>query len=404
MALYFYKALSKDGKKSTGYLDASSSEAIKVQLLAKGLYPLEIKLSTGTTQVSFFKSIFERSVPPKDLIYFTKQLSVLLKSGVPLLQALDLLSEQFSGQLKSIIINVKDGVKEGKSFADGLMMYPKTFSKIYVQLVKAGEASGKLETILDRLTEYLERQNEIQKKVSGALTYPLIQIGVICLVVVVIMVAVIPNLQAMLRSTGKELPFATKILLNGSYFLTNHYLLIIFTLLMLAILFQYWKSTPSGKELIDKIVLKLPVIKYFARTRAIVQFCNTLGMLLESGVTLSNALDIVCDIIDNSILVKTLKEARDKIIKQGKITPFLKETGLFPPMALYLINTGEQSGKLDFMLLTVAKNYETELAEITDKITDSIPTIMTFVMAGVVGFIMFAIMGPILEMYNISGI
>lgn len=404
MALYFYKALSKDGKKTTGYLDASSSEAIKTQLIAKGLYPFEITLSSGTVKVSFWKSIFETPVATKDLIYFTKQLSILLKSGVPLLQSLELLSEQFSGQLKTIIVNLKDGVKEGKSFADGLGMYPKTFSKIYVQLVKAGEATGKLEIILDRLTDYLERQEEIQKKVSGALTYPMVQIGVICMVVVVIMVAVIPNLKGMLKSAGKELPFATQFLLTGSYIFQNYYLQIIFALLIIAVLFQYWKSTPSGKETVDRIILKLPLIKYFARTSAVAQFCNTLGMLLESGVTLSNALDIVCDIIDNSILVKTLKEARDKIIKQGKITPFLKETGLFPPMAIYLINTGEQSGKLDFMLLTVAKNYESELTELTDKITDNIPTIMTFVMAGVVGFIMFAIMGPILEMYNISGI
>lgn len=404
MALYFYKALSKDGKKITGYLDASSSEAIKNQLIAKGLYPFEIKLSSESVKTPFLKSLFETPVAPKDLIFFTKQLGVLLKSGVPLLQSLELLSEQFSGQLKSIIINLKDGVKEGKSLADGLTLYPKTFSKIYVQLIKAGEATGKLEVILDRLTDYLERQDEIQKKVSGALTYPMVQIGVICLVVIVIMVAVIPNLQSMLKSGGKELPFATQLLLNGSYLFSNYYLQIILALLVLAVLFQYWKSTSSGKETIDRIILKLPLIKYFARTSAVAQFCNTLGMLLESGVTLSSALDIVCDIIDNSILVKTLKDARDKIIKQGKITPFLKETGLFPPMATYLINTGEQSGKLDFMLLTVAKNYESELTELTDKITDNIPTIMTFIMAGVVGFIMFAIMGPILEMYNISGI
>ncbi|MBI2344805.1 type II secretion system F family protein [Candidatus Dependentiae bacterium] len=369
MALYFYKALSRDGKKITGYLDASSSEAIKGQLVAKNLYPIEIKLSSGSIKTPFLKTLFEKPVATKDLIYFTKQLGVLLKSGVPLMQSLELLSEQFSGQLKSIIINLKDGVKEGKSLADGLMLYPKTFGKIYVQLIKAGEATGKLEIILDRLTQYLERQDEIQKKVSGALTYPMVQIGVICIVVVIIMVAVIPNLKTMLKSGGKELPFATQFLLTGSYLLSNYYIPIILILLIITVIFQYWKSTPSGKETIDHITLKLPLIKYFARTSA-----------------------------------KTLKDARDKIVKQGKITPFLKETGLFPPMATYLINTGEQSGKLDFMLLTVAKNYESELTELTDKITDNIPTIMTFVMAGVVGFIMFAIMGPILEMYNMSGV
>jgi type II secretory pathway component PulF len=232
----------------------------------------------------------------------------------------------------------------------------------------------------------------------------MIQMGAIVLVVVIIMVAVVPNLQSMLKSAGKELPFATQILLTGSDLVVNYYIALLLGLLSMIVLFEYWRSTASGKRTIDQLKLKLPMIKFFSRTQAIVQFCNTLGMLLESGVNLSQALDIVCDIIDNSILVQTLTEAKDKIIKQGKITPFLKETGLFPPMAIYLINTGEQSGKLDFMLLTVARNYEVELTELTDKLTDNMPTIMTLVMAVVVGFVMFAVMGPILEMYDMSGV
>ncbi|MBP6892745.1 type II secretion system F family protein [Candidatus Babeliales bacterium] len=404
MALYFYKALSREGKKISGTMDGSSTESIRAQLTAQGLFPFEIKLQTEGTSSSFIGSLFEKPVTTKDLIMFTKQLAVLLKSGVPLFQSLELLSEQFEGKLRSIIISLKDGIKEGKTLADGLASYPKTFSKIYIQLIRAGEATGKLETILERLTQYLERQDEISKKVSGALFYPMVQIGVIVLVVIMIMVAVIPNLQSMLKSTGKELPFATQILITGSHLITNYYLAIILNLLSIVIIFEYWRSTASGKRTMDQLKLKLPLIKFFSRTSAIVQFCNTLGMLLESGVNLSQALDIVCDIIDNSILVKTLTEAKDKIIKQGKITPFLKETGLFPPMAIYLINTGEQSGKLDFMLLTVARNYEVELTELTDKLTENMPTIMTIVMAVVVGFIMFAVMGPILEMYDMSGV
>lgn len=401
MALYFYKALSKEGKKISGYLDGSSVESIRAQLSAKGLFPFDIKLHTESSSgSSFIRSLFERPVSTKDLILFTKQLSVLLKSGVPLLQSLELLTDQFDGKMRSIIISLKDGVKEGKSLADGLAAYPKTFSKIYIQLIRAGEATGKLETILERLTQYLERQEEIQKKVSGALFYPMIQVFAIIIVVIIIMVAVIPNLQTMLISMGKELPLATQILLTGSYIITTYYLGLLLILLALIVIFEYWKSTPSGKHTMDTLKLKLPLIKFFARTQAIVQFCNTLGMLLESGVNLSTALDIVCDIIDNSILVQTLTQAKDKIIKQGKITPFLKETGLFPPMALYLINTGEQSGKLDFMLLTVARNYEVELTELTDKLTENLPTIMTVIMSVIVGFIMFAVMGPMLSMYD----
>lgn len=386
-------------------MDGSSVESIRAQLTAKGLFPFEVKPSTSSASgTSFVQSLFEKPVSIKNLILFTKQLGVLLKSGVPLLQSLELLNDQFEGKMRSIIISLKDGVKEGKSLADGLAAYPKTFSKIYIQLVRAGEATGKLETILERLTQYLERQEEIEKKISGALFYPLVQICAIIIVVIIIMVAVVPNLQSMLKSAGQELPFATQMLLTGSYLITNYYLAILLSLIAVIVAFEYWRSTKSGKHTIDQLKLKLPIIKFFSRTQAIVQFCNTLGMLLESGVNLSTALDIVCDIIDNSILVQTLTEAKDKIIKQGKITPFLKETGLFPAMALYLINTGEQTGKLDYMLLTVARNYEVELTELTDKLTDNVPTIMTILMAVVVGFIMFAVMGPILNMYEMSGI
>ena len=402
MALYFYRALSKTGKKVSGYIDATSEEMVRLEISNQELYPIEIRLHTEAKS-SFITTLFERPVSPQDLVFFTKQLAVLLKSGVPLTQALELLTEQFQGKLRSIIITLKDGVKEGKSLADGLSSYPKTFSNIYIQLIKAGEATGKLEIILERLTQYLERQHDIQKRVSKAMSQPLVQLGIISLVVTAIMTMVIPNLTSMLKKTGKDLPFATQILMTISDFLINHYMGLIVGLIIIIIAFEYWRSKPQGKRTIDSIKLKLPLIKYFAQTSAIVQFCNTLGMLIESGVTLSDALDIVCNIIDNSILVETLQKAKDKIIKQGKITPFLKETNLFPPMAIYLINTGEQSGNLDFMLLTVAKNYEVELSDLSDNLTDNLPQVMTIVMGVIVGGIMFAVMSPMMSMYEMSG-
>lgn len=403
MALYFYRALSKTGKKTSGYIDAASEELVRSDLANKNLYPIEIKIHKESNE-NFFQTLLARPVAFKDLIFFTKQLAVLLKSGVPLAQSLELLSEQFNGKLRSIIIGLKDNLKEGKSLAEGLQVYPKTFSNIYIQLVKAGEATGKLDTILERLTTYLERQEEIKKRVSGALSYPLFQLGIIGLIVIGIMTFVIPNMQGMLTKKGLVLPYSTKFLLAVSNLLVNHYTAVLFILLTIAALFEYWRSQPQGKRTLDQIKLKLPMIKYFARTSAIIQFCQTLGMLIESGVTLSHALDIVCNIIDNSILVETLEQAKEKIVKQGKITPFLKETGIFPPMALYLINTGEQSGNLGYMLLTVAQNYESELTELTDSLTSKITPIMTLIMGAVVGFIMYSIMGPILSMQEITGI
>lgn len=402
MALYFYRALSQTGKKVSGQLDASSEEFVRAELLSKKLYPIEITLHKGSSE-SFLTIIFEQAVPFKDLIFFTKQLAILLKSGVPIVQSLDLLSEQFTGKLRSIIINLKDGVKEGKSLSDSLANYPKTFSKIYIQLVKAGEATGKLDKILERLTDYLERQDAVQKKVSGAMSYPLFQLGITFTIAIVIMVTVVPTLKGMFKTMKQELPSQTKLMLFLSNGIIDHYIAILITLIFIASIFTYWKSRPSGKKAIDRMTLKLPLIKFFAQTGAIVQFCSTLGMLLESGVTLSHALDIVCNIIDNSVLVESLEQAKDKIVKQGKMTPFLKETGIFPPMAIYLINTGEQSGNLGFMLLTVAQNYETELTELSDSLTSKLTPVMTLITGAVVGFIMFSVMGPIFSMYNMTG-
>lgn len=401
MALYSYQAYSKEGKKITGSLDAPSESSVRDQLVRMGLYPIVINLAKEGVQLPWYKRIFAKKVTLKDKILFTKQLSVLLKSGVPLLQSLELLVDQFPGQFRSILIDIKDGIKEGRSFADGLSKYPKVFENIYIQLVRAGEASGKLEVILDRLTQYLERQAELRKKVTGALSYPLIQLGFIGVIVIGLMVFVVPTISETFEQAGTTLPTSTRFIMAVANFLTNYYLAIIGTIIGLYILFRYWKRTATGARLLDKIKLKIPIVKFFARTNAIVQFSQTLGMLIEAGVNLAESLDIVVRIIDNRILSDALRQARDKIIKEGRISDYLKQTNIFPPIAIYLINTGEQTGQLDFMLLTVAKNYETELIEYADSLTAKIQPIMLIVMAVTVGFIMIAIVTP---MMNMSGL
>lgn len=399
MALYFYQAMSKEGKKLNGSVDAASLTNARELLSKKGYYVIKISLAEEKgVKRAWYKRIFERGVSAKDKILFTKQMAVLLKSGVPLLQALELLSEQFEGKMKSILISLKDGLKEGQSLADGLKKYPKVFDNIYVQLVRAGEATGKLEVILERLTAYLERRLEIEKKVKSALSYPLMQLGLIALVVIFLLTYVVPQLAQTFKQKGGELPGPTRMLLAMSDFVKNHYILLIAIVITIVVGFRYWKSTSKGAKTLDKIKLRLPLISYFTKTNTVVQFSRTLGMLLEGGVNLAEALDIVCRIIDNRVLADELLEAKDKIIKQGKITQFLRPTGIFPPIALYLINTGEQSGELDFMLLTVAQNYEVELTELTESLTAKIEPLMLIVMAFIVGFIVISMVLPIVEM------
>jgi type II secretory pathway component PulF len=404
MALYFYQAFSAQGKKISGYIDASGPQNARESLSRQGIYPTKIELSSSqAAHIPWYKRIFQRSIKLKDKIFFTKQLSVLLKSGIPLVQALDLLVEQTEGNLRTIVITLRDGLNEGRSLADGLQKYPAIFDNIFVQLVRAGEASGKLEAILVRLTDYLERREELRKTITGALRYPLIQLCIIILVAVALLAFVVPQITSVFSDQGITLPLVTRILVGISDFFLSYYIILIGIVIAIVLAFRFWKATPSGAYTIDKIKLKLPLVGFFAKMGAIVQFCRTLGILLEAGVNLSESLNIVTKIVDNKVLTAALEKAKENIIKQGKIAQYLKETGLFPPVAIYLINTGEQSGQLDAMLLTVAGYYEDDLRETADGLSAVLGPVMLVVMGLIVGFIMLAIIMPIQQMSNEAG-
>ncbi len=398
-----YQALSKDGKRTRGSIDASSEQAVKEQLARQGFYPVTIALSQEATGSFSFRQLFETSVTQKEKILFTKQLAVLLKSGIPLLQALELLVEQFEGRMKRIVISLKDNLKEGGTLAQALGNYPRVFENIYVQLVRAGEATGKLEFILERLTGYLERREALQKRVRAAMRQPLFQLAIIGIVTIVLMTAVVPKIAGMFAKSGSMLPLPTRIVLAISTIVQTYYIIVLVALVVLFVLYKYWSNTPAGKRLLDTIKLRIPIFGYFARMSAIAEFSSTLGMLLEGGVNLAEALDIVCNVVDNQILADTLREAREKIIKEGKIAQYLKQTKIFPPMAIYLIKTGEESGQLDQMLLIVARNYEEDLKELADTLTAQLEPLMTIVMAVIVGFIVMAVAIPLVKMGSVVG-
>ncbi len=403
MALYLYQAYGRDGKRVTGSLDASSPSGVREQLAKMQLYPISIEeIKDQASTLPWYRRIFSRSVSLKDKILFTKQLAVFLRSGVPLLQAMELLAEQFGEPLRSMLISIKDGIKEGSSLAQGLNRYPATFPNIYVQLVRAGEASGNLEVILVRLVEYLERQAAMRKKIKSALTTPMIQLVAVIVVVILLLRFVVPKIAGTFSAAGKQLPLTTRIVVGLSDAIINYWMFMLGGLLCAILAYQAWRRTPGGAQTIDTIRLKIPIIGYLTQMGAVVQFCRTLGMLSESGVNLSEALDIVVQISENSVLKNSLSNARDQIIKQGKIAEFLRQTNLFPPVAIYLIRTGEESGQLGPMLLTVAKNYDDDLSEFADSLSALLGPLMLVFMAVVVGIIVMAIMQPMLEQAQFS--
>ena len=403
MPLFQYEAFNKQGGKTKGVLDAASLQSAREMLRAKGLLPSSLKEASGEQSQFTLASMFEKKITTKEVVLFTKQLAVLLRSAIPLLQAIELLTDQFEGRFKRVLISIKDGLKSGEPFAKELSRYPKVFSNIYIQLVKAGEASGKLDLILVRLAEYLERSEDIKKRVKKAMSYPIIMLIFAGGIVIGLVTTLVPRMRGMFDKMGKNLPGPTQFLMALSDFLLNHYMVMIVGCVSIITSFLYWKSTPQGKFRFDALLLKIPLTAYFSKTKAVVQFSKTLGMLLESGVNLSEALDIVCNIVENRVLTQKLLLARDKIIKEGKIAKYLKETGLFPNIASYMISTGEQSGKLAEMLLVVGSDYEEELKEITEGLTAKIAPIMTVFLGITVGFIVLSIMLPIMNLSSLAG-
>jgi type II secretory pathway component PulF len=271
-----------------------------------------------------------------------------------------------------------------------------------VQLVRAGEASGKLEVILERLTEYLERREEVGKKVRNATMMPVIQLVIAIIIVIGLLAFVVPQIAEVFLGFGKELPALTRGVMAVSDFVTGHYIMLLLIVGSVLSTYFYWSSTPGGARRLDELKLRIPLIGYVTRTNAVVQFSYTLGMLLQGGVNLSEALDIVVKVIDNRTLADTLREARDKIVKQGNIAQYLKQTNIFPPIATHLISTGEQTGELDAMLLMVAKSYEAELVESIDGLTTALKVGMMVLVGGVVLLIILAIALPIFSLSEIK--
>jgi type II secretory pathway component PulF len=402
MPLFEYHALNRLGKSVTATIDASNAQEVKDILKTQSLIPARITPINKGEEGSFLSTLLAKDVDLKTKVVFTRQLSVMLKAGVPLLDAINLLIEQFEGRLKRILINVRDDLKEGESLAHALSAYPTVFNNIYVQLVKAGEASGKLDTILQQLTSQLERLEEIQKKTRAALVYPIFMLGLGFAIVMAAALWVIPGIANTLTEMNATLPTITQKLLTFSDLITRSWYVIIGAGALAIGSFFYWKSTTQGQRLLHATFLRLPIINQFSRTKAVVQFCNTLGMLMEAGVTLSQSLDIVCDLVENKVLSEQLNTAKVHIIKKGTIAKFLKQTKIFPPLANYMIETGEESGNLSEMLLQVGQDYEETLKESTDALTNALTPIFTFIIGGVVLFIALALFLPILQMANIG--
>jgi general secretion pathway protein F len=409
MPVYDYKGLSPAGEAKTGIIDADSPREARIKLRSQNVLVTQIGERAQTVRRDVKKKKIldfrRRRKGRSEVPMYTRQLATLLKAGIPLAQAMGALIEQSSiPDLEACFRDVREKLTQGLSFAEALAYHPDYFSDLYVNMVKAGEAAGSLDNVLDRLADYLQRQAQIRNRVAAALAYPIVMIMVGVVIVIILMTFVVPKVMLVVERSGQKIPTMTLILKGTADFLGANWIFIMLGILALMIAHRIGMRRPDYHYRIDKMKLGLPVIGELFRKTAVSRFAVSMSTLLKSGVPVLEALKIVKDIVNNQVLAQVLETVHKRIIEGTDIATPLKRSGVFPPVVGYMIAVGEQSGQLEQMLDQVAVAYDEEVAVQTQKVTSLLEPLLIVAMALVVGFIVISVMLPILKISDIQNI
>jgi general secretion pathway protein F len=404
MPSYAYTGLTKTGKAVKGIESADNVNALKANLKRAGIFLTAVTETAAQAQGGGagggreidLSALFDR-VSQKVIARNTRLLATLLIAGVTLPESLTALTEQVeSRRLKGILSDVANKVNEGSALADALSRYPDLFLPLYINMVRAGEASGSLETVLLRIADFMDQQEELKGKVTSAMIYPMIMTVLSGGIVTMLMINVVPQITEMFEGMNAELPWNTKFLIWMSDLLASWWFLIGAGFAGVVWLFRRWRATEIGRAAGDTVLLKMPVIGDLARKLSIARFARTLATMLASGVQLLQALDIVRSLLGNYVLEKVVATARDNIREGEGIAPALKRSGQFPALVTHMIAVGERSGQLEQMLTDVANAYDREVNIALTRMTALLEPMMIVLMGGSVGFIVFSIMQPIM--------
>ncbi len=403
MPVFAYRGLGADGRTVNGVVDADSPRAARSKLRSSGIFPTDLAEETAVAPRAKswreYMPALRRRMPAAELALMTRQLSALLGAGVQLVDALGALSDQSShATTKRMLSQVRERVREGSSLADALAVHKDVFSDLYVGMVRAGEQAAALESVLDRLAEYSERQSEFITKVRGALTYPIIMMCVAAAIMTFLVTYVVPQVATVFQQQKAALPLATKILIGISAALTTYWLIILIAVVALIATIIGALSTPRGRRLYDSLILKLPYVGQTIVRIICARFARTLATLLASGVQLLPSLDAVKGVITNTLLREAVEKSREEIREGHGMGQTLSQSGLFPPLLIEMIRVGERSGELERMLERVADNYEHEVAHSLSQMTTVLEPLMTLAMAGVIVFMMLAVLMPIFQL------
>ncbi len=403
MPVYEYTALDTNGKKIKGIIDADNSASARQKIRSKNNYPVNIKeTTTDSEQENEQKSLsfqLTSGVNKQEIHIITRQLATLLSAGIPLIPSLDNLIDQTTNQtLQKIIAQIKDSVNEGNSLSASLSDHPRLFSSIYVNMVKAGEASGSLDVVLERLAEFGEGQHALKAKIRAALVYPAFMAVIGTVVLFLLIAFIVPKITKVFEDKKQALPLPTTMLMDASNLLSQYWWLLLLCLLGLYFLVKIGINKPKGRLLADRLKLTSPILGSLNLKIGAARFSRTLSSLLLSGIPLIAALNIVKNILNNVILSEVIDNATSELEKGQSLSNILKGSKWFSPMLVQMIAVGEQSGSVEKMLEKVADTYEKEVESKIVAMTSLIEPIMILAMGLVVSFIIMSILLPILEM------
>ncbi|MCX7943295.1 MAG: type II secretion system F family protein [Deltaproteobacteria bacterium] len=400
MPVFLWEGTTKTGEKRSGQTEGPNEEFVIALLKKQEIQVTSIKRKT---QLKFDLSAisFGTGVSSKDLVVFTRQFATMINAGLPLVTCLDILGNQSDNPaLKKILLQVKSDVEGGSTFADALRKHPKVFDDLFVNLVAAGEIGGILDTIMNRLAAYIEKNEKIVRKVKGAMTYPLVVLGVAVLLVIGMLWKVIPMFEKMFRDFGGELPGPTQFVIDLSNAFMNHALLIVGSIVGFVVAFILFYKSKPGKEIFDRILIQSPVFGDIIRKSAVAKFTRTMSTMIASGVPILDGLNIVARAAGNVVVEKAIMYTRDKISEGKNIAEPMMETKVFPPMVVQMIAVGEATGAMDTMMSKIADFYEDEVDTAVETMTSLLEPIIMIFLAIVAGGLVVSMYLPI---FSVAG-
>jgi type IV pilus assembly protein PilC len=388
----------KQGEERSGEIEAQDAGQVEQRLRQMGIDPVKVKKKAAELHLPSLPG-FGGGVGTKDILIFVRQFSVMIDAGLPLVQALDIIGTQNDNPaFRKVLLAIKSKVEAGSTFADALSEHPKAFDELFVQLVRAGEIGGILDTILQRLGAYIEKNEKLKRRVKGAMIYPIIVLSVSIGVVGVLIGFVVPTFEKMFKDMGGALPGPTQALIDLSLAFRTHWYLIIGIPTAAFIAFKAWVSKGRGQEIWHDTVLKLPMFGPLIRKVAVARFTRTLGTMLSSGVPILDSLEIVAKSAGNKTIEKSILYVRAKISEGKNIAGPLAETKVFPAMVVQMIGVGEATGAMDQMLGKIADFYDDEVDVAVGAMTSAIEPLMMVFLGGTVGYFMIAMYLPIFTM------